>query len=252
MIEGRRKQAHQMVCAVQLESGLRIPSRCDARDRSLCRMTAQDCGKESMRASVFACEPSGEPSSKNARRYQSPSHAKSSIASLNIALLARATRATDVPVRVSQSTARTSPRPRTRNQASQTLSPCPFDAHVIHAVVPIAIAEQAANRGSRAARRVRGPAGNVPTEARCAVETSAGRTVAPVRPASAVALPGTRPPRQDAASPVTRNIVRHHERQPQQIVGTARAHAHAGFRMPPVLHVALDELPAAAAEYARA
>ena len=38
------------------------------------------------------------------------------------------------------------------------------------------------------------------------------------------------------------DVVRDHERQPQQIVGAERAHAHAGFRMPPMLHVAFDEL----------
>jgi len=36
--------------------------------------TAQDCAIESMRHSSFAAEPNGSPSSKKARRYQSPSH----------------------------------------------------------------------------------------------------------------------------------------------------------------------------------
>src|SRR5688572_1830323 len=42
--------------------------------------TAHDCARESMRASLFAWEPSGDPSSKNPRTYQSPSQADRSTA----------------------------------------------------------------------------------------------------------------------------------------------------------------------------
>src|ERR1700676_660386 len=38
-------------------------------------------------------------------------------------------------------------------------------------------------------------------------------------------------------------ILRYYERQPQQIVGAEGSHAHARFRMPPMLNVAFDELP---------
>ena len=40
------------------------------------------------------------------------------------------------------------------------------------------------------------------------------------------------------------HVLVHHERQPGQIVREARAHAAPGMRMPPVLHVAFQELPA--------
>ena len=46
-----------------------------------------------------------------------------------------------------------------------------------------------------------------------------------------------------AASPVAVDIVRDDIGEPDAVVGDARAHAAAGFRQPPMLHVALDELP---------
>ena len=46
-----------------------------------------------------------------------------------------------------------------------------------------------------------------------------------------------------AASPVDLEVVRDGVGQPEQVVGDARAHAAARRRVPPVLHVALDELP---------
>ena len=47
------------------------------------------------------------------------------------------------------------------------------------------------------------------------------------------------------------DILRHHVRQPQQIVGAARAQAAAARLVPPVLDVAFDELPAGGAEQMR-
>ena len=44
------------------------------------------------------------------------------------------------------------------------------------------------------------------------------------------------------------HVARHRERQPQVVVGATRAHAAARRRVPPVLHVALDELAAGAAQ----
>ena len=44
------------------------------------------------------------------------------------------------------------------------------------------------------------------------------------------------------------HVFGHHEGQPQQIVGAAAAQAAAGRLVPPVLHVAFDELPAGGAQ----
>ena len=44
------------------------------------------------------------------------------------------------------------------------------------------------------------------------------------------------------------HVLGDHERQPQQIVGAAAAQAAAGRLVPPVLHVAFDELPAGGAQ----
>ena len=52
-------------------------------------MTAQDCAIESMRHSSLAAEPSGVPSSKNARRYQSPSQPSRSSATFSASTCSR-------------------------------------------------------------------------------------------------------------------------------------------------------------------
>src|SRR5437016_3249907 len=44
------------------------------------------------------------------------------------------------------------------------------------------------------------------------------------------------------------DVVRDHQRQPEKIVGKARAHPTTRGRMPPVLHVAFLELPAGGAQ----
>ena len=48
---------------------------------------------------------------------------------------------------------------------------------------------------------------------------------------------------QDAGVAGCANVLRDRERQPEEIVGAMRADARAAGRVPPVLHVALDELP---------
>jgi len=47
------------------------------------------------------------------------------------------------------------------------------------------------------------------------------------------------------------HVFGHHERQPQQIVGAARTQAASARLVPPVLHVALDELPPGGAQQMR-
>ncbi len=87
-------------------------------------MTAQDCAIESIRHSSLAAEPSGVPSSKKARRYQSPSQPALSTAIFRASTCARHRSMRALSPRLSASFAN-SQRFVCRNHASQTLSPFP-------------------------------------------------------------------------------------------------------------------------------
>ena len=77
---------------------------------------------ESIRHSSFVADPSGVPSSKNARRYQSPSQASLSSDACSALACARHVAARAVSPRASASGAK-SLSAAYRNQPSQTLSP---------------------------------------------------------------------------------------------------------------------------------
>ena len=80
---------------------------------------------ESIRHSSLVAEPSGAPSSKNPRRYQSPSQASRSSAAFKASRVRRHVRRGGFAARLGA----TAQRPTSvacRNQPSQTLSPSPF------------------------------------------------------------------------------------------------------------------------------
>ena len=130
-----------------------------------------------------------------------------------------------------------------RNQASQTLSPRPS---MPTRFMP-SFQSPLPNSGSPCAPSLPGVldarGGSVPTAGRCAAETAGTNRRSCSLRLRAARLPGTRRARPELpVSPVTFDVMRDHEGQPQQIVGAERAHAHAGFGMPPMLHVAFVEL----------
>ncbi len=86
--------------------------------------TAQDWAMESIRHSAFSAEPSGVPSSKYARRYQSPSQPAASSAGLSAAACARHASARARSPRAAAMGAHWVS-VAWRNQPSQTLSPRP-------------------------------------------------------------------------------------------------------------------------------
>ena len=103
--------------------------------------TAHACAIRSMRHSSLACEPSGVPSSKKARRNHSPSQPAPCSASRQpcAASCQRAARASSPRCSAIGAKRATSSH---RNQPSHTDSPRPFVADAVHAVVPVAGAHQ--------------------------------------------------------------------------------------------------------------
>ena len=135
-------------------------------------MTAQDCAIESMRHSLLATEPSGDPSSKNARRYQSPSQASRSSDCFSAAACWR-----QPPRAAPRRAARPDPQTRQR-RIEEPAEPHAFAlaalADPVHAVVPVAGAHQrqAVHAGGQSSCRA--PARNDRTGWPCR-RSSAGR-----------------------------------------------------------------------------
>ena len=136
-----------------------------------------------------------------------------------------------------------------RKNPSHVLSPRPCCADAVHAVVPVAGCRRAAGRARR----------------RCSPWRWRGRSVRTACPSSgptrgssydswtpSVEQPcrsrnGTRSSRT-SRSPVRVHVLRHGVGQPQQVVGAAGPQPAPRRLVPPVLDVALDELPAGAAQ----
>ena len=81
MIERRREQTHEAIVLVAPEGAPRIPSPARARaGQPTPKSPPTIAASESICASWLVCEPSGEPSSKNPRKYHSPSQQDASTA----------------------------------------------------------------------------------------------------------------------------------------------------------------------------
>ena len=121
-------------------------------------------------------------------------------------------------------------------------------AHAVHAVVPVAAADE--RQAVRAGGQALVDRAQAVLEERAALggRRAAGRRP-PARPGASggASRNGTRSSRTPV-SPVVRDVVRHRVRQPEQVVRAAGARAAAARLVPPVLDVALDELAAGGAQ----
>ena len=117
--------------------------------------------------------------------------------------------------------------------------------HQIHAVVPVAGAHQ--RQAVRAeAQAVRDRAHAVLVEAGRRGGASGQVVVGIVLRADRAAFEKVHGLVQHPGVAAARHVAAHRQRQPEVVVGAMRAHAAAGWRMPPVLDVALLELAARA------
>ena len=138
-------------------------------------------------------EPSGVPSSNQARRYHSPSHASRSSAACSAPACARQVAARAVSPRASASGAKSLERRVEQPAEPDALALAQF-ADAVHAVVPVAGADQRQAVRRRPRGWHRGRARSARTACRPRRRPSAGRSCHARRPAEA-ALPGTEPPR---------------------------------------------------------
>ena len=104
-------------------------------------ITLQLCAIESILHSSLVREPSGDPSSKYARRYHSPSHADRSTASAYSSALA-STSSRIALVASLLRVRRELPQRRDEEPRQPHAFSLPFDTHPIHSVVPVAAADQ--------------------------------------------------------------------------------------------------------------
>ena len=202
--------------------------------------TAQDCAIASMRHSSLAAEPSGSPSSKKARRYQSPSHASRSSEARKPAACAVHFAARSVsPARLSE-----------RNEGGQRRVQEPAEpdafaralfADAVHAVVPVAGSHQ---RKPVAAERQAGVEGERAMLEQCRRPVGDDGREEAVGLAGLQRLAFEERDRLVEDGEVGRDVdvMGDGEGQPRAIVGDAGAHALAGMRQPPMLNVAFDEL----------
>ena len=208
--------------------------------------TDQLCAIESMRHSALPAEPSGEPSSKYARRYHSPSQPCCSMLRRSSAASRRQRSAKAASPRL-----RATPANAIEHVVAEKGEPdafaLAFRAHLVHAVVPVARADErqpvladgdAALDGAHAvlvqARRFARARGQVVIGVVLGVHRAAVEEVD--RLVEHRGIPGAQ------------HVARRSPGQPQVIVRAMRAHAAARGRMPPVLHVAVAELMRRAAQ----
>ena len=245
MVERRREEQHEAVAAPDEVLARPRPSPARARDRSAApERTLHDWAIESIRHSALLAEPSGVPSSKKARRYQSPSQP--------CALERAAQRLHVRPPALGTRRARRAPRRSATKRGERR------DAGTSRA--RRSRPAPRGRRGScrRSSRRSRSAAGRgrrPPRLRSMRPRRSARRAIADLAtsaPAGSRRRPG---PAASARSLEERDRLVEDRRvagdrevavdgvgQPEPVVGDARADAAAGRRMPPVLDVALDEL----------
>ena len=174
MVERRREQQHQSVAAPNRGTRRPRPSPAPPAIGSAAPdSTLHDCAIESMRHSTLLAEPSGVPSSKNARRYQSPSQPCSSSAPRSC-----------VHVRSpAVGSARVAPRFGDRDEPGERAVQEPPQpdalalallADAVHPVVPVAGADQRQAVGADARGCSRSPPRSVRTAFRSRADARAG------------------------------------------------------------------------------
>ena len=214
--------------------------------------TAQDCAIESIRHSSLAAEPE--------RRAVVEPAAAIPVAVPGLALertlaarsaCARHAAARAVSPRASASGAKSLER--------RVQEPAEPDALALAAVRRRGSCRRSSRRCRSAAARARRPRGwhrgrarSARTACRRRPRPSAGRSCRARRRCSSWPSRNGTTSSSTAASPVALDIVRDGVGEPHAVVGDARAHALAGMRQPPMLHVALDELPGRGAQQMRA
>ena len=199
-----------------------------------------------MRHSALTTDPSGVPSSKKARRYQSPSHAVLLRARPSGRRRGRATRSARARSPRASASRANSQRVVCRNQPSQTLSPRPSGADAVHAVVPVARADQ--GQAVRADGEAPVERAGAVLEQRAVLGGDRGLEVRVVAAPSRAAGPSRKGTTSSstAASPVDLEVLRDGVGQPDASSEIRVRTPRPGGGMPPVLHVALHELAAAA------
>ncbi len=194
-----------------------------------------------MRHSAFSRDPSAVPSSKYARRYHSPSQASSTLARELLRVCAIERGVTGVAAGVGQG------RERRQNGEQEPREPHAFAAALWRRPCSC----------RRSSRRFRSTAGRaIPTSrfsatarTQCSYSDARWSEIEGCSYASCSSGWSSRPSRNDTSSSSTasissgRHVMQRRVDQPQPIVGEPRPHAFPAGLVPPVLHVAFDELP---------
>ena len=116
-------------------------------------------------------------------------------------------------------------------------------ADAVHAVVPVAGADQRQAVAPTCQAGIEAAGAVLEQRADLVGDRRAGRSCRARRPADAAPSRNGTISSSTAASPVALDIVRDGVGEPDPVVGDPRAHALTRMRQPPMLHVALDELP---------